>query len=435
LKTAALLFLALCSRVGAATLYCSAVGGGSGADFNNLATLPDGTNAVRGNEYVIVDDVYGSYDLLTATSGTTTITIRKANAAQDMFVAGYNASLHDSEAVFGTIRVGTRYWIVDGKTRSELTTWAGPTGYGISADQIRANSNEGDDADFSQFRYLDLGSTYATNPSNLTINGYNEAAYIVFNQANLTFHRCALHNGKPALMQAAGATGLTVEYCHFGPGWGKEAIRGGNGPATDWVLRHNRFWDSTQTNPNDGSSGITAEIAIFGNDNLTYTGIAIHGNWFVNSKTGGRNGVIIVGGVGFTDTSSGTLVYGNTFAGVVDTTVFGMVYLSGTGNVARNNLFYDNAENDVSANTASNNVTAGVDPFVNYSTLDLRLSGATTAGFTLSAPYDTDPLGNARGGDGTWDVGAYEFGGEEPPPDPGATFGTLNATTITITSP
>jgi hypothetical protein len=89
----------------------------------------------------------------------------------------------------------------------------------------------------------------------------------------------------------------------------------------------------------------------------------------------------------------------------------------GSGNVCRNNLWWDTVSASVSCSTTSNNVDAGANPFVSYAAGNLRLSGATTGGFTLSAPYNADMDGVTRGGDGTWDVGAFEYaagGGSAP---------------------
>lgn len=413
-----ILFLALTAlSVDAATFYCgpTSAGGNTGADFSNRIALPDTTGFNRGDTYVIIGSgtSYGNRTLSEATSTTVTVTIRKANAAQDSGVAGWDAAFESTQARFATITIKTRYWIVDGITRTFSNSWSPPTGVGIRADQLRMNSGDGDDADFSIFRYIDAGSDYEVSPSDPTINGYDEAVYMVFNQSDITFSYCTFHNALPAIMQAAGAVRITVEYCWFGPGWGKEAIRGGNGNADDWIIRYNRFWNSTQTNPNDGSSGITGEIAFFGHDLLTYTDNAVYGNWFFNDKFGGRNGVVLFGGVGFNDTASGTLVYNNTFEGIADSAAFGMIYLSGSGNVARNNLFSDCASTSISANTASDNDTVG-DIFVDNAAHDYRLSEETSPGFTLSAPYDTDPLGNARGSSGVWSVGAFQFNGSPP---------------------
>ena len=61
------------------THYCSPSGGGSGADFDNLMTLPDTTGFTRGDTYVLVDGSYGAKTLSKGDSGTTLITIRKAS--------------------------------------------------------------------------------------------------------------------------------------------------------------------------------------------------------------------------------------------------------------------------------------------------------------------------------------------------------------------
>lgn len=422
----ALLLLLICAQATGATFYCGPSGSGSanGSNFSNLLAMPTTTGFNRGDTYVLIDGSYGSKTLSTATSSTTTITIRKANSS-DSGVTGYNANLHDGQATFGTVTFRTQYWIFDGITRTETNGWATPAGYGFKATQIRSSSIDGDDGDNSIVRYVDAGDDYS-----LTYTGGGEAFYL-FGQDNFTVSRCAAHMSIHALMQASAADGLIVEYTNFGPGWGKEAIRGGNGGGSNWIIRHNRFWNSSQIDPEDGTSGITAEIDIFGDDGSgAYANNVFYGNWFSNEHSGGRNSCLAVGGQGFTGTASNCLAYNNTFAGIEEASVFAMVLLSGSGNVARNNLFYDCTDTDVSANTTSDNDLAGGDPFVSYATFDLRLSGATSAGFSLSAPYDTDPLGNTRGGDGTWDVGAFEY--EDGEPEPGGGNGT--ATTINATN-
>lgn len=405
-----LALLPLCAH--AATLYCgpSSAGSGTGADLTNRMALPNTTGFVRGNVYVIIEGSYGSKTLSTATSGTTTITIEYLTSAHSA-VAGYSSSLHDGQATFGTINPTTRYWIVDGKTRTESNTWTAPTGYGFAAAEVTANSLNGDDADFSQFRYIDIGEAYAVSPSSGTINGYGVPIYLVYNQSDITFTRCAVHNGKGTLVQGAGAHNLTFEYCHFGPGWGKEAIRGGNGSASaGWIIRHNRFWNSSQTDPNDGTSGITAEIGIWdaasGFDNFQ-----VYGNWFFNQHTGGRNSVIVIGGDGGGWAGGGgsnNVVYNNLFH-ITGSSVFTMIDLNGSSNVARNNAFYNCTDTDVGATTTSDNDVIGSDIFTNSASHDYRPTEATSPGYSLSSPHDTDPNGVTRGGDGTWDVGAFEF--------------------------
>ena len=148
----------------AATLYCgpSSTGAGTGSNFSNLLQLPNATGFTRGNTYIIIEGSYGSRTLSSATSGSTTITIRKASAA-DSAVTGYASSLHDAAATFADLYVKTGYWIVDGVTRTATTRLEAPAGYGIRVTgTIYVNSLNGDDADFSQFSYLDVGGEWST---------------------------------------------------------------------------------------------------------------------------------------------------------------------------------------------------------------------------------------------------------------------------------
>jgi chitodextrinase len=61
---------------------------------------------------------------------------------------------------------------------------------------------------------------------------------------------------------------------------------------------------------------------------------------------------------------------------------------------------------------------SAANPFVNLAGLDFHLARATNAGQSLPSPYNIDPDGNLRGGDGVFDRGAYEFGGTIAPPPP-----------------
>ena len=404
-----------------ATLYCgpSTTGNGSGSNFSNLLALPNTTGFTRGNTYIVVDGSYGSKTLSTANSGSTTITIKKASAA-DSAVTGYSSALHAGQATFGEITVQTTYWVMNGVTRTESNLWGAPSGYGFRASGVTANSLSGQQANYSEFSYMDLGATWATNPSAGTIAGYGPVVYLVYNQTGVKFSRCAIHNATSALVMAHGTNGLTLEYCHLANGWGKEAIAGPNVGFNNMVVRYCRFWNSTQTDPNDPTTGQTAEIGAFGID-VNPTGNLIYGNWFRNSISDqGRNSCIALGGLGFNGVASNCKVFNNTFAQIPDTSVYSMIYLyNGSGNEARNNLFYGCGSTGVTANSVSNNVTASVNPFVDYATLDLRITASNQArnvGTNVGAPYNYDPLGVLRGGDGTWDVGAYEYDSGTPTP-------------------
>jgi hypothetical protein len=61
-----------------------------------------------------------------------------------------------------------------------------------------------------------------------------------------------------------------------------------------------------------------------------------------------------------------------------------------------------------------NSVSSGTNPFVDYPGGNYRIVstvGSTyprNRGTNLGAPFNVDIDGNARGGDGAWDIGAFE---------------------------
>ena len=128
----------------------------------------------------------------------------------------------------------------------------------------------------------------------------------------------------------------------------------------------------------------------------------------------------------------------------------------GSGNVAKNNIFYNNNVNIIQFNSTShdynlfednyrtdgcdppcdldpglaasetNGIHGSADPFVDWENDDFDLTSGTDArdnGTDLGTSYDEDAYGNTRGADGYWDIGAYEYvsGANDttaPSPDP-----------------
>jgi hypothetical protein len=129
------------------------------------------------------------------------------------------------------------------------------------------------------------------------------------------------------------------------------------------------------------------------------------------------------------------IVYGNTFIG------YGKI-MGGDGRlVAKNNLFYrlDNANyyHAGSGSDVSDNLFTSSNPgFVNanYNSFDLHLlpgSEAIDAGVILGEPYNVDKDGFLRPQGNGWDIGAYEYGGQAPPPTPTATVPAPDTSTPT----
>lgn len=184
-------------------------------------------------------------------------------------------------------------------------------------------------------------------------------------------------------------------------------------PAANVTFRYNVFTHA------EGTGGLI----------MTGDGLYVYGNVFyrpAGDTWQHGNGLI---GTWTVDTLTNVKVYNNTFINSqTGYPVLGESFTSPTtGNEARNNLFYlsqrigngnglfpthsHNHYVDSGFLTETAQTTGTGDPFTNYTALDFSLKAATVAGFTLSAPYATDMLGNTLGSDGTWDRGAIEFGG------------------------
>ncbi len=385
-----------------------ATGANNGSDWNNAYTSLPAT-LVRGATYYVAAGSYGAYVFDDVESGSTLITIKKATVTEHGTNTGWNDS-YAGAATWGNLVFARDYYVFDGAYRNE-SQWNQPNSYGfrVTGTVYSWPVNYPPGGDQITIRYCDIGGAY----SDSWAAGLNTGVYVVGNQNNLTVSRCYIHNVKVGLLYN-GLDTYTVEECFIGPGWGKEALRGG-AVCRNGIIRHNTFYNSTQTDPSDGTSGITAEIGIWGSTDATaYANIAVYGNVFHSTKFGGRNAVVVIGGNGgswYGAAASGALVYNNTFVDVSETAVFGMVLINGTGE-AKNNLFYNCASTNMYASATAGNKVVSVDPFVNRLGLDWRItstSQACNAGVALGAPYSSDRLGATRGADGSWDVGAYEY--------------------------
>jgi len=113
-------------------------------------------------------------------------------------------------------------------------------------------------------------------------------------------------------------------------------------------------------------------------------------------------------GIRLRDGSTGVGIFDNLWAGCRTN----QIMLTGTHDY---NAFFDNwrlegSEYNLDERIEEDHVQELTDdPFVDAAAWDLRLAGPTDPGHTLSSPYDVDLLGTKRGGDGTWDLGAYEY--------------------------
>ena len=381
------------------------------------------TAASRGDTIYVADGTYNGATLNKATSGVTVITIKKCSASDHGTETGYSAAICDGQATFtGDIQFGTDNWTWNGVYRTE-SNWDDGTAYGfrlLSAEFFSSDQAFAVCADNVTIKYTNAGG-----PETSVYNGtgVGEALYNlgVSNLCqNWQIDHNYLHNADHfTIIQFAGVDGQTVEYNLLKNGWGKEALRG-QSIARNLTIRYNRFHNACGTTGVVGE-GCTGEIAIWDGGAGAFNNVKIYGNTFYRTRDENSGGTIIVGGDGVSwagSPTNNTLVYNNTIAGIQ---IFSAVAPSitingGTGNICRNTLWYDVIGTPTClANTTSNNGEVTVNPFVDYGTGNLRLSGHTAAGFAIGAPYDVTMDGVTRK---SWDRGAFEFatGGDLTPP-------------------
>lgn len=398
------------------------------------ASTAEGSTARNSIIYVADGSYSGTVTCDTANSSTQTIEWRKATASDHGTETGWDSAYGDGQATFSSFILGSDYWIINGVTRNE-SDWDDGNSYGFRITEITASTafTAGVCAANVTIKYVNAGGAEGTSytgsepDSAIKIAGFDELAL------NWTIQRCYLHNiAHAAHLHLNGVDGITIEYNWISNGWGKEAIRG-QIAMKNAVVRYNWFFNAGATSGVPGE-GCTAEIAIWDGNSGGFDNVEIYGNVILRTNSDDNSGgAIVVGGNGSSwvgPSASNCKVYNNTIAGIEGGSVGANILINGgSGNEVRNTLWYDCVNTPSASPNTSNNGEQGSNPFVNYAGGNLHLS-AGIAGTSLSSPYNTDMDGAARGGDGTFDRGAFEFQGGG-----GAAIQALNVQNLTITGP
>lgn len=394
---------------------------------NACDSLP--TTLVRGDTYYIADGNYPARTFNTAASGTNVITIKKCSAADHGTETGYDPTFCDGQANWASsLDFQTDYWVFTGVYRDD-DDWFDGTAYGFRIDT-------------TQNVQIDMRGSAGVNNV--------EWRYIHFLGRNTPLSTSTDEGRRHLWIDDQGEAGsyadLTVGQSFFQ--YGNVSIQ--NRQIARFIVEYNAFADNLNNDENHGENsssyydGQTNHIYRF-NRSLRMIGTAA---WAVNQASGFKiygnsycDCEYSDGAAGFTTngTNSNFEVYNET---VVGNTGFNAGFNLGGGggaggNVVRNSLFISNSHvgfegvGTITHNGYSSGASGGTNAqtgmttaiFVNRSQCDLRLVSGTTAGFTLSAPYNTDMLGSTRGTDGVWDRGAFEFcvggvGCEAVEPDP-----------------
>ena len=427
------------------TTVCGQTPGDGSTWSNAFDDLP--ATLVRGDTYYIADGDYNTKTFNTAVSGNTTITIKKATVAEHGTDEGWDNAYGVGQAVFTAtsatgMNFSTDYWIIDGSTRATETT-----GYGFKViGQAVASSNiyafYTDNADYLQFKYIEVTSPNTPIANNCIGDGSCTAkGFRIANSSNITIEYTYIHDVALPIMHVLGGDDFIYRYsvaerndsCGIGVAGctvnaHSESVVVGYGTRNRMYFYNNKFIDI------EGTGVISFE------NQVTASNIYIHNN--VSYYTTGSDRVGLGNGW-FTCTNSNTFcssvyIYNNTIVNFPSITARideGTAGAATSDWIIKNNLWFCNTGscgtvvNDADeVMTYDNNWYGGVsytageagaingtteNPFTNSATYDFTLKeGATpiNEGTDLSAIIPSlDYAGHDRAA--PWDIGAYEYTG------------------------
>jgi hypothetical protein len=429
----------------------SPTGSGSetGADWNNAyAGLP--STLVRGDVYYLADGSYGTYTFNTATSGSTTVEIRKAQSYDNCTSTGWNTStMGSSQAVFsGTtpFTIATSYVTVNGNGQQTTSGCGGqPSSYNASGSAAATPSDCGIRATTTDTTGSSIVFNLNSGVTNFTAE-YVEGVQTGVNNSgsNAMFAEFGSNSG----FLANHVFGRNANCMYF------SAI------AFSHEVENSYFW-YVQSSPNNCHP--EAYLMANGNSNTSSTPILDHGNiyrdmsgtatfatvsggsiWMnvwddvFTCSSGGCPGTGNDDGIWWCGNQSNCTVnmYQNTAANINGGNNNDWLFQETTGTVSgnvSNNIAYNVTNttgisvsnsnntwlNSGSGVSGSNNVvvsSGAPDPFVGDSLFNFSLvtdsSNYNNRLGTLGSPYNTDAAGNSF----TTDRGAYQYGGVTLPP-------------------
>lgn len=251
--------------------------------------------------------------------------------------------------------------------------------------------------------------------------------------------------------------GDTIGYYHTGDDRGIDitAWNGSSYEAVDYLrVRHSKIHGAcTQVWNMNANNGVWEYNEIY---NSTTSGTICHPNIFVTASSsnltfrynrvhtysaegimilnGGHGSLYVYGNIWYNgqiyarvlesqDGVNGPVYfYNNTMDGLWNTWLTANGGSWASGSVASNNIYWNCNQGGPTRSydfcsgtcTGSGSISNGSNPFVNLTGHDYRIVSTTGVsyprdkGTDLGAPYSADMLGVTRGGDGTWDIGAYE---------------------------
>ncbi len=417
-------------------IRAGASGTGTGSDWANACAEFTGSCApagmVRGDTYYVADGAYAGRTFNTAASGNLLITIKKGTPADHGTDIGWAAAYGDGQATFATTLIfSTDDWLFDGSTRDESNppaSWFNTSSYGFAilnnANAAQAQIKFGNALDNFAMQYVWLQGR--TGPFSGAERRYSIDCETGGTSTNLRFSR-NLSTDSNQWYFLRNTNHTIIEY------WAGDRLTGDEFNHGDAINVYFTAEDVTirwGVARNACTMGCTGMIPIAdARGTSTPPLVKIYGNVFYDyGSTDGTAG--FTGNASNGGNCTNCVVVNNTFidGGGEYAATWGLQFPDGTGNIHRNNMWFEvnsqipgfdlgsnatdshNAFGPTSTGTGTNaQVSVPSSIFVNFAGKNFRLASATSCGIALGAPYDTDMFGNTRGADGCWDRGAFEY--------------------------
>lgn len=432
-KLLLLLFLAPLSWGANHYVLAGASGTGTGADWTNAYTDFGATagkinpaSMTRGDVYFVGTGTYSATTFHTPISGTSTITVKGATAADHGTATGWSSAfgVDVTQATWTSpLMVWDGYYILDGNTG---TPSGGSTSYGFNtavpvscasgntAVAIGPGGSTVNNVQISHFYLLACSGDVETN--GIYLQTTTTASNHVYSYNYLDGFGVAVFDH---------STGVSIDHNYLINAFSSVSHHGNQLDFIDAEVNpsvsFNRFVNCAGTvcmGANDNGSTCSAGV----------TGAKIYGNVFNGTLTGGGTQAIGDGIIGATSNCfiTNALVYNNTFTGTTSGWFQGCVTAqptcaSATGNTAENNIVWNATcalgsgvtTHDYNsylsctdtAPTETQGQIAALNPFVNSTANNFALALNTSAWLPLSSPYNLDLTGALR----TSSRGAYQL--------------------------
>lgn len=444
-------------------IRAGAVGANDGSSWANAWTSLGAATWTRGDTYYIAGGTYNESAFVyihPATSGTSTVAIKKANASDNSGDPGWSSAYATdvayingpSGSIFPVLDFANGYVTIDGVTGSgtsghgiviynqshtDVVLFEAGSGYSISHCEIKGTSYGGTTDGYSGIQFSGGKNIYVGYCwiHDVSINGLVSFAVVGTSYSDYGF---LFENN--VLSETGGCTdpgkhgqgmqlGFNSEmaYCIIRNSIIRNAVGsafiaflgGGSANHHDFRIYNNIFYITDPVTYDIVSPGV-----IWSHIDAVKTNISI-----LNNTTYGLTGATISGSV--------ILEHPSPTNTVLDNNIFEGCRLTGHAGLTTesNNGYYNNTGSGIPSGT-TNQVNGSSTTFNNAASYDFTLKAggyAVGAGLDLSATFTTDITGTTRSS--PWSLGAYSYGSGVVAPAFSPVAGTYTSSqSVTITS-